>query len=92
MWVFLHEFPVLTGERAEQFRGRRRECEAAVEALIQTGIDRGDFRAVDPRLTALAWLGMHNYTYLWLRADGRLTAGDIAASFADVFVSGIRAR
>ena len=25
VWVFLHEFPALTGERAEQFRKRRRE-------------------------------------------------------------------
>ena len=23
VWVFLHEFPALTGERAEQFRERR---------------------------------------------------------------------
>ena len=29
VWVFLHEFPALTGERAEQFRERRRELRAA---------------------------------------------------------------
>ena len=28
VWVFLHEFPALTGERAEQFRERRRELRA----------------------------------------------------------------
>ena len=27
VWVFLHEFPALTGERATQFRGRRRDAE-----------------------------------------------------------------
>ena len=27
VWVFLHEFPALTAERAEQFRVRRREYE-----------------------------------------------------------------
>ena len=28
VWVFLHEFPALTGERAEQFRERRRRVRA----------------------------------------------------------------
>ena len=28
VWVFLHEFPALTDERAEQFRGRRRRVRA----------------------------------------------------------------
>ena len=89
VWVFLHEFPALTEERAEQFRGRRREYERRVEAVLQAGIDAGEFRDVDPRLTAFAWLGMHNYTYLWLKAGGRVTARDVAKPFADIFIRGI---
>ncbi len=89
VWVFLHEFPALTGERADQFRVRRREYERRVEAVLQAGIDCGQFRAVDPRLTTLAWLGMHNYTYLWLKAGDRLSAGDVAKPFADIFIKGI---
>ena len=60
VWVFLHEFPALTEERAEQFRHRRREYERRIEAVLQAGIDAGEFRDVDPWLTARAWLGMHN--------------------------------
>jgi TetR/AcrR family transcriptional regulator, cholesterol catabolism regulator len=89
VWVFLHEFPALTDERAQTFRVRRREYERRVEAILQAGIDAGEFRDVDPRLTALAWLGMHNYTYLWLKVDGRLTARDVAKPFADIFLRGI---
>ena len=89
VWVFLHEFPALTAERAGQFRVRRREYEHRVEAVVQAGIDAGEFRAVDPRLTTLAWLGMHNYTYLWLKAGGRLSARDVAKPFADIFIRGI---
>jgi AcrR family transcriptional regulator len=89
VWVFLHEFPALTDERAEQFRVRRREYERRVEAVLQDGIDTGEFRDIDPRLTALAWLGMHNYTYLWLNAGGRLSARDVAKPFADIFIRGI---
>jgi len=89
VWVFLHEFPALTEARADQFRVRRREYERRVETVLQAGIDAGEFREVDPRLTALAWLGMHNYTYLWLKAGGRFSARDAAQPFADIFIHGI---
>jgi AcrR family transcriptional regulator len=91
VWVFLHEFPALTGEWAEQFRLRRREYERRVEAVLRDGIESGEFRRVDARLTALAWLGMHNYTYLWLKTGGRLSARDVARPFAEIFVRGIAA-
>ena len=89
VWVVLHEFPALTAERAQQFRVRRRAYERRVEAVLQAGIDAGEFRDVDPRLTALAWLGMHNYTYLWLKPGGRVSARDAAKPFADIFIQGI---
>jgi AcrR family transcriptional regulator len=89
VWVFLHEFPALTGERAAQFRERRRQYERRVEAVLQAGVDSGEFRDVEPRLTAMAWLGMHNYTYLWLKPGGRLTARDVAKPFAQIFMRGI---
>ncbi|MGD0311592.1 MAG: TetR/AcrR family transcriptional regulator [Acidimicrobiales bacterium] len=89
VWVFLHEFPALTGERAEQFRKRRRKYEQRVEAVLQAGVESGEFRDLEPRLTAMAWLGMHNYTYLWLKAGGRLSARDVAEPFAEIFMRGI---
>jgi TetR/AcrR family transcriptional regulator, cholesterol catabolism regulator len=89
VWVFLHEFPALTGERAAQFRERRREYERRVESVLQAGVDSGEFRDLEPRLTAMAWLGMHNYTYLWLKAGGRLSARDVAKPFAEIFMTGI---
>jgi TetR/AcrR family transcriptional regulator, cholesterol catabolism regulator len=89
VWVFLHEFPALTDERAEQFRTRRREYEGHVEHVLRAGVDTGEFRDVDPWLTARAWLGMHNYTYLWLKAGGSVSARDVAKPFADIFLRGI---
>ena len=32
---------------------------------------------------------MHNYTYLWLKAGGRLSARDVAKPFAEIFMRGI---
>jgi len=89
VWVFLHEFPALTDERAETFRERRRAYEERVEAVLSAGIESGEFRDLDPRLTALAWLGMHNYTYLWLKPGGPLSAREVATRFSDIFIRGI---
>jgi len=89
VWVFLHEFHALTGENTDQFRGRRREYERLVESILRAGVKSGDFRDIDPWLTARAWLGMHNYTYLWLQAGGRVSAGDVAKPFHEIFVRGI---
>jgi TetR/AcrR family transcriptional regulator, cholesterol catabolism regulator len=90
VWVFLHEFPALTGERAAQFRTRRQAYEQRIEAVLQAGVRSGEFRDIDVRLTARAWLGLHNYTYLWLHPGGRLTARDVAQPFAEIFMRGIQ--
>ena len=92
VWVFLHDFPALTGKNAEMFRQRRRAYERRVEAVFADGIESGDFRPLDTRLAVTAWLGMHNYTYLGLRAGEHFSVKDAAKSFADIFVLGIATR
>src|SRR5438034_2804007 len=37
VWVFLHEFPALTGERAAKFRARRRQYQRSVEGVLSAG-------------------------------------------------------
>ena len=74
---------------ADQFRERRREYQRRVEAVLQAGVASGDFRELDVTLTALVWLGMHNYTYLWLKPGGSLSARDVAKPFAEIFIEGI---
>jgi len=92
VWVFLHDFPALTGKNAETFRQRRRAYEQRVENVFKQGIESGDFRPIDTRLAVIAWLGMHNYTYLSLRAGGHFSVREVAGSFADIFVLGIATR
>ena len=92
VWVFLHDFPALTGKNAEMFRQRRRAYEQRVEEVFKQGVESGDFRPLDTRLAVAAWLGMHNYTYLSLRAGGRFSVKEVAKSFADIFVWGIATR
>jgi AcrR family transcriptional regulator len=89
VWVLIYEYPALTGERAQQFRIRRKLYEERVEAIIEAGMASGEFRSVDPNLAARVWLGMHNYTYLALRASRSLSEHDVAEPFAEIFISGI---
>jgi TetR/AcrR family transcriptional regulator, cholesterol catabolism regulator len=88
VWVLLHEFPALTGERATEFHKRRHVFESAVEDIIRDGMSAGELRKSEPRVAALAWLGMHNHAYLWLSPDGRWSAQDVAAQFAEIFING----
>ena len=60
-----------------------------VRDIVKAGARRGDFREVDPTLTAFAVLGMaENVT--WLRPGGRLTPARVAQSYADLAVAMVR--
>jgi AcrR family transcriptional regulator len=92
VWVFLHEYPSLTGERRETFRRKRADFEKALMMLFSAGIADGEFQISDLRLTMMAFLGMHNYTYQWI---GRTPAVDtIALShlYCNIFFRGIEVR
>lgn len=92
VWVFLHEFRSLTGDEATTFRASRRKYEHVIETILQQGIDNGEFRIANPRLTALGWLGLHNYVYIWFREGGSFTPELIAEQFATAFLDGICTR
>lgn len=91
VWVFLHEHKALTGERARQFTASRRRYEQQIERILSDGVAAGEFAISDVRVAALAWLGMHNYTYLWYEPSRKLTVQRLAAEYYRLFVDGIRA-
>ena len=70
VWVFLHDFPALTGKNAEMFRQRRRAYERRVEAVFQQGVvESGDFRPLDTRLTVTA-VARHAQLHVPVDASG----------------------
>lgn len=91
VWVFLHEHKALTGERARQFTESRRRYEQQIERILSDGVKSGEFAISDIRIAALAWLGMHNYTYLWYEPSKKLTVERLAAEYYRLFIAGIRA-
>ena len=60
------------------------------EQVLDEGVRAGAFRPQDP-VVVMGLLGMHNYSYLWLHAEGRLTPEEIADHFCDVLLDGLRA-
>ena len=88
VWVLLHEFPALTGERATEFHKRRHVFETAVETILRNGMRTKQLRKMDPRIAALAWLGMHNHAYLWLKPGGRRSGDEVAREIAVIFIDG----
>lgn len=89
VWVFLHEHRALRGDHLQQFRVRRREFEDLLTELLEEGVADGSFRIEDVRLTTLAFLGLHNYTYQWVRPDGRYGAEELSAHYCRLFLEGI---
>lgn len=69
----------------------RRAYEHAVRELISQGIASGRFRAVDPKLAALAVLGASNWTARWFRPDGPRSAAAIGEDFAGLLIRGLLA-
>jgi AcrR family transcriptional regulator len=61
-----------------------------VEQVIQQGVDAGEFAVKDVNVAALALLGMCNWSYTWISADGPSSIDAIARQFANVFISGVR--
>jgi TetR/AcrR family transcriptional regulator, cholesterol catabolism regulator len=68
--VFLHEWRIIESEPAcGEIRSARREFEQIIADTLQRGREEGTLAFGDLRITALAFLGMVNYSYQWLRPE-----------------------
>jgi TetR/AcrR family transcriptional regulator, cholesterol catabolism regulator len=92
VWVFLHEYRSLTGERRETFRRKRIEFEDILLRLLSEGVDSGEFEITDLRMTMLAFLGMHNYTYQVVHRHAPLDPVALSKLYCDIFFNGITPR
>lgn len=89
--VFFHEWRFLAPDRVRAVAEQRDRYEAAFRCVVEDGVGAGEFRAVDPKLAALAVLSSVNWVYQWYRPDGPLSPEQVADSFADLFLRGLQA-
>lgn len=86
--VFFREVNSLTGQRREQLLAARDRFEQIWQELLDLGVASGELRCGGPMLVK-GLLGMHNYSYLWLRPDGPQRPEDVADLLLDAMLWGI---
>lgn len=89
--VFFHEWKHLSPEAYARVTGWRDSIDDFYRELVTRGIQEGTFRAdLDPRMTAYLVLSAVNWAYTWYRPGGPLTPRDVADSFADMLLGGLK--
>jgi AcrR family transcriptional regulator len=87
MLVFQQERRLLEAdERWQDVRRKRKRFERLVDRLLRAAEDEGTAVFADRRTALLALLGMVNYAPQWFRAEGRLSADEIAGRWCDLLV------
>jgi AcrR family transcriptional regulator len=72
----------------EQSRIERDRYFEAIVSVIQDGMDRGELRATDARVVALALFGMCNWSYQWYRPGGAMSSRQLAEFLWNLFLNG----
>jgi AcrR family transcriptional regulator len=87
--VLLLEYRGLDPKLRVQHIVRRDQIDGLWRQIVQSGIDAGEFRSVDPVIASFALLGVQNWMITWFRPDGRLTSAQAADDFADILLRGL---
>jgi AcrR family transcriptional regulator len=87
--VYLSERRALSNRYHARVRAEGEKHARLIERILEEGIARKHFRAMDTKMVALAVLGMCNWVYQWYSPEGRLKPQEIAQIFADLVLEGI---
>lgn len=91
--TMLIELRSLSTDRRKEVVGLRDRYERLVETTVADAQAAGAVRSdVSVRLLTLALLNLLNWTIFWYRPDGGLGAGEIASTFASIYLDGVVAR
>ncbi|MFP1683841.1 TetR/AcrR family transcriptional regulator [Alloalcanivorax sp. C16-1] len=87
--VCFREMHAVTGDNRQALLDLHRQYEGVWARILSAGFDSGEFEQTDA-LSVKAVLGMHHYSYLWLRPDGHRSPEAIAESFCDLILNGLK--
>lgn len=90
--VLLLEHRSLESEYRKRHIPRRDRFENLWLQIIEEGVEQGVFVTDSPGLAVKALLGVINWTIMWYRPDGALSATEIAQKSADLFLNGLSVR
>jgi len=87
--IILHEHATLTGEARAQVNARKKRYVRFLESSFAEAVRTGRIRPVNPTVAAFSFLGMVLWIYKWFRADGRISANDLAKEMKDLLFGGL---
>lgn len=90
--IFFREEKNLEPEALAEITALRKKFDRVLSALLAEGVRAGVFEIADINLAALAIGGMISWAYTWHRAEGRLSADDLAARMAEFALRMVGAR
>src|SRR4029079_12405881 len=85
----LHECKSLSTADRTRINRRKKEYVKMSASLIADVMKDYDIKDLDPKLAALALLGMLNWTDQWYQPDGSNAREEIARNFQTIFLCGI---
>jgi AcrR family transcriptional regulator len=88
--VLVRDEHTLPPEILRRHEGAKRELLAEFTAIIQAGIDAGEFHDGHARVMALSVIGMCNWSVWWFNPKGSMTPAQIGEMVAEMAVRAVR--
>lgn len=89
--VFYREMRHLNPESLTEIKAKRDLYRFNIEKLLNEGIKNGDLRSdLDVPIVSFGILGVMNWSYEWYNAEGVKNAFEIAKSFQEMILIGIK--
>jgi AcrR family transcriptional regulator len=90
--IFSREEKNLGAGDLERINDMRRAFDRKLTALLQRGIETGEFSVPDIRLASLAIGGMVSWAYVWYRADGALSLEQVSGKMSRLILRMVSAK
>ncbi|RFU69946.1 TetR/AcrR family transcriptional regulator [Bacillus sp. V59.32b] len=88
--VFFREMQNLSEARLSQIVPKRDQFRFNIEAVLDEGIKKGEFRAgLNPRIVTFGILGAANWSYQWFNPAGSMSEKEVTDIFVEMILKGI---
>ena len=85
----LHECQGLSRPHQAKINRRKKQYVRLVTELVSEVMQKSNCKAADPKVAALALLGMLNWTYQWYKPSGSVKPDEVVREFQDLFIRGV---
>jgi AcrR family transcriptional regulator len=87
--VFTMEWRHLTEPRLTEYAKRRDDYENLFRRVIREGVEKGQFKPVEPKFGSLTILSALNWTYQWYKPTGASQPREIGQKLAEMLLGGL---